>query len=116
MFDSHWLPTELARGALGSEVVSAVPVRKHAGEATRREIGSIVGLFVVVLIVGRFFPLYRPIGPALISLFLAAVSFAVYVLRRSWAWRTLRGDTSIPGVIAVFFKDRVELHLSLIHI
>lgn len=110
MFDTYWAPTELAREALGSSVISAVPIYPHAGAASRGEKWALVGLFAAVVFVARFFPWWVPIGPSLASAFIALTFMTIYWVRRSWAWHLFRGERHIIGQVAVFFSDRVEVH------
>lgn len=110
MYDSHWAPTEFAREALGPLVVSAVPVRPHAGHASKSEILSLFGLFVVVVIVARTFPWFIPIGPSLASAAVAIAFLVGFYIRRSWAWHLLKGQRTVLGTVAVFYERHVELH------
>lgn len=110
MYDAHWAPTEFARDALGPSVISAVPVRPHAGHASRKEIGAIVVLFLVVMVVARTFPWFVPLGPALAAAAIAITFFVVFSTRRSWAWHVFNGHRTVLGEVAVFFEQHVEIH------
>ena len=110
MFDFYWAPTEIAQASLGSQVVSAVPVRPHAGHASRGEIIAMAAALTLLLLVALAIRLVSPLGPAIAAVAIGLPFLIVFTVRRSWAWHLFRGERRILGKVAVFFSDRVELH------